>query len=101
MFTSSSEAPNSLLDRYTLASKAGFKAVECAFPYELTEDELTAAVRNNGLEQIMINSDPGKENHGFAAVSGRESSFKESLLKSLSGCKKLHIMSGLSDDHDD
>ena len=32
-----------LLERYALAANAGFKGVECAFPYEFKPEELAAA----------------------------------------------------------
>lgn len=99
MFTQ--EAPNCLLDRYALAAQAGFKAVECAFPYEFTKEEVADVKKKFGLQQILINAEPGENGKGFAAIPGKEDRFRESLIKSLEyckalDCKKLHLMSGLT-----
>ncbi len=87
----------SLLDRYALAKSFGFKAVECAFPYDFTKEEILAA-KGDQMEQILINTDPGSC-LGFAALVGKEDEFLSSLKKSLEycqtlECRKLHIMSG-------
>lgn len=49
-----------LLARYGVAKKAGFKAVECAFPYNIPVEDLVAAKQAAGVEQILINAPPGK-----------------------------------------
>lgn len=92
----------SLLDRYKLAKQLGFKAVECASPYDFPLEDVVAAKESNKLEQILINVKTGnmKEEVGFAALPGKReqfmSSFNESLryAKSLN-CKIIHIMSGI------
>ncbi|XP_066961089.1 putative hydroxypyruvate isomerase isoform X2 [Macrobrachium rosenbergii] len=99
-----------LLARYKAARKAGFLAVECAFPYSVPAEDVASALREAGLKQVLINSDPGNLEAGelgFAAVPGQEERFKESLERSIAyakalGCHKLHIMSGKrSHDHDE
>ncbi|KAG7176575.1 hydroxypyruvate isomerase-like [Homarus americanus] len=115
-----------LLARYKAAREAGFLAVECAFPYSVPEKDVAAVLKEEGLEQVLINSDPVKlwlkffvmeANNftgdlqagelGFAAVPGQETRFRESLERSISfakalGCHKLHIMSGhQSADHNE
>ncbi len=50
---------SSLLERYGLAKAAGFKAVEAAFPYDFTKEELVSAKEAAGLEQVLINAFPG------------------------------------------
>lgn len=50
----------SLLERYQLAKDVGFRAVECAFPYVHTVDEVVAAQKKADVEQILINVFVGK-----------------------------------------
>lgn len=50
----------SLLERYQLAKDVGFRAVECAFPYVHTVDEVVAAQKRADVEQILINVFVGK-----------------------------------------
>ena len=87
-----------LLERYSLAQQSGFQAVECAFPYAFTKEELVKVQTDSGLEQILLNTDPGTS-LGFAALVNQEQKFMESLQKSIQycqavKCQKLHIMSG-------
>lgn len=49
----------SLLERYELARQAGFKAVECAFPYDYAPQEIAQAKTKAGVQQVLINSYPG------------------------------------------
>ena len=89
---------SSMLDRYSMAKDFGFKAVECAFPYDIDKNELKTVKEELGLEQILINTDPGTS-LGFAALVGQEDNFMKSLEKAISycqalDCKRLHIMSG-------
>ncbi|KAG8226699.1 hypothetical protein J437_LFUL005515 [Ladona fulva] len=109
----------SLLDRYTLAEKCGFKAVECAFPYCHSVSSIVEAKTGAGVEQILINVPPACSyphmfgvydipmvagdstlgELGHAALPGKESVFQRNIdlavqyAKALS-CKRVHIMSG-------
>ncbi|XP_049783206.1 putative hydroxypyruvate isomerase [Schistocerca cancellata] len=92
----------SLIERYALAKEAGFRAVECAFPYEYPLEEVISAKESAGVDQILINVFPGDQSKGelgFAAIPGQEEKFKESLslaVKYAKGlhCKRIHVMSG-------
>ncbi|XP_034237753.1 putative hydroxypyruvate isomerase [Thrips palmi] len=98
MFT---ESPN-LLERYNLAKKAGFQAVEVGFPYIHTVEELVKAKEDAGLKQVLINvfvGDPSKGELGFAAIPGQEASFQSSVTRAVDyakalDCKLIHVMSG-------
>ena len=46
--------------RYAAAKKAGFKAVESAFPVGFTAEEVKKAQESAGVEQILLNIYPGK-----------------------------------------
>ena len=50
----------SLLERYGLAKDAGFRAVECAFPYDYEIEKVVEAKKNAKVEQILINAYVGK-----------------------------------------
>ena len=52
---------SNLLRRYSLASSAGFKAVELAFPYDFSKEDLAQEKDKLGLEQILINAYPGTQ----------------------------------------
>jgi len=93
-----------LMGRYELAKKAGFAKVETPFPYELTPQQLSEALESNGLDQVLINTEPG-DSLGMAALHGKQAEFMASLTKSIeyckaSNCKLLHIMSGCTGQQD-
>ena len=53
---------DTLLERYESAAQLGFKAVECAFPYEFSVGDVVKAKTEAQVDQILINADPGKMN---------------------------------------
>lgn len=93
----------SLLERYMLAKKAGFRAVECAFPYTHTLQEIVDAKSKAGVDQVLINvyvGDVSKGEFGFAAIPGKEEAFRDSISLSVNyakalKCKIIHIMAGV------
>ena len=82
------ESP-ALADRYALAAKAGFSAVECAFPYDTERDALAEAKDAAKVEQVLINV-PAGDHLGCAASIGKESNFKKDLENALDYCKALN-----------
>ncbi|XP_046437176.1 putative hydroxypyruvate isomerase [Daphnia pulex] len=99
MFT---EKTDNLLERYQLASQAGFKAVEFTFPYQYNVEDVVKAKSAANVDQILINAYPGdleRGELGLAIMSGRQNEFRESLEKTMEyaaalDCKKIHIMAG-------
>lgn len=93
----------SLLERYILARNAGFRAVECAFPYTHTLQEIVEAKNKADVDQVLINiyvGDVSKGELGFAAIPGKEEVFRDSINISVTyakalKCKIIHIMAGL------
>lgn len=91
-----------LKDRYILAKQAGFKGVECGYPYDEEMDIIKQEKEKSGLEQVLINSFPGDRSNGewgFAALPDKFMEFRESLELSIEyakalDCKKIHVMSG-------
>ena len=94
----------SLPARFAAAAGAGFEAVELQFPYALSCGELAASLEANGLRLVLFNAPAGDfeagGERGLAALRGREAEFRTSLLQALdyatvSGCPRVHVMSGL------
>ena len=91
------------LDRFEAAAKDGFKAVEYLFPYAYDPRELAARLSANGLQQVLFNGPPGdweRGDRGLACVPGRESEFREGVLKAIEyavalSCPRIHVMAGL------
>ncbi|GAB6022284.1 hypothetical protein CHUAL_006410 [Chamberlinius hualienensis] len=91
-----------LLERYVEAAKAGFKAVEVAFPYEYSIETIKQVKEDLKLEQVLINTPPGKAGElGHASLPAYLGEFRSELdlaidyCKALQ-CKRLHIMAGKS-----
>lgn len=89
----------SLLERYELAKKCGFSAVECAFPYDFPVNEVQKVKEKAGVEQILINAYPGKKEFGFAALPDKQHEFRDSLQMAITyakalDCRLIHIMAG-------
>jgi len=99
MFT---EVP--FLDRFELAAKAGFTAVEYLFPYEFSPEEVAAPLTKYGLKQVLFNLHPGEwadGKRGLAALPGREADFEKSLETALPYVKAtkvpmVHCMAGFT-----
>jgi len=90
------------LDRFELASGAGFKAVECTFPYAWDKGRLAEALEAHGLDQVLHNMPPGdwkSGDRGIACVPGREGEFQDSVglaieyAKALN-CPRLNCLAG-------
>ncbi|MGB2815400.1 MAG: hydroxypyruvate isomerase [Dehalococcoidales bacterium] len=79
-------------DRFESAAKAGFKAVECQFPYELPKEEIAAKLDKLGLEFVLHNIPAGSwaaGERGIACLPGRESEFKDGVGKAIEYAKAL------------
>ncbi len=90
-------------DRFAAAAAAGFRAVEFAFGYDYPAQELAARVRDNGLEQVLINTPPGNwraGERGLGALPGREHEFAAGIATALRyaqalSCPRVHAMAGV------
>lgn len=91
---------NSLLDRYDLAAKSGFSAVECAFPYSYPLEKVVQAKTTANVQQVLINVPRGEATElGFAAIPIMEDRFRSSIDLAVSyaqalNCPKIHVMAG-------
>ncbi len=91
------------LDRFELAARAGFKAVEFLFPYEWEKAELQQRLRANGLEVVLHNLPAGDWNageRGLACLPDRVSEFRDGVARALDyamalGCPRLNCLAGI------
>lgn len=93
-------------DRFAAAAGAGFKGVECLFPYDHAAADVAALLNAHGLEQVLINAPPGDWDNGergLGCLPGRQDDFRESLEIALTyagkiGCTRVHAMAGIAPD---
>jgi hydroxypyruvate isomerase len=95
----------SLPDAIHAASKAGFEAVECHWPYATPLAEVKAALAATGLPMLGLNTrrgDPAKGDNGLAAVVGRQSEARDCIDEAIIyaaaiDCPNVHVMAGNTD----
>jgi 2-dehydrotetronate isomerase len=91
-----------LLARIEAASRAGFRAVEMHWPYEVPAGDVAAAARRWNVALLGINTAPGNfaaGERGLGAISGRERDFQATVDQSIeycriSGATAIHAMAG-------
>ena len=91
------------LDRIDAAAAAGFRAIECQFPYAVTPAQIAERLRLHGLEWVLFNGPPGdstRGERGIASLPGREEEFDAGLdtiagYLEVSDCRRVHVMAGL------
>ncbi len=100
-----------LLARMEAAAKAGFRAIEMHFPYDVPPADVAALARRHGLTLLGINTHPGGfDQHGSAlapvagerglgAVPGREQDFQAAIDQSIrycvaAGATAIHALAG-------
>ncbi|MEJ5359545.1 MAG: hydroxypyruvate isomerase [Desulfobacterales bacterium] len=90
-------------ERFAAAAAAGFRAVECQFPYAWPAERLAAALAENGLQMVLHNLPPGDweaGERGIACLPGREEEFGEGLETAVEtahtlGCRQLNCLAGI------
>jgi len=90
-----------LIERFSAAASAGFKAVELQFPYDQAPSAVRAEIERHGLTQLGVNTAVGGRDGdaGLAAVPGRERDwevvFKQALDFTVAiGGHAIHCMTG-------
>ncbi len=94
-----------LPERFAAARAAGFAAIECLFPYDMTAEAIRAALAANDLRLVLINTPAGdweKGERGFAALPDRQEAFDRALSTALDyaaacGCRMIHVLAGRTD----
>jgi hydroxypyruvate isomerase len=90
------------MERFAAARGAGFSYVEYMFPYPFKADELRAALKDNGLQQVLFNvpcGDWASGDRGLAAVPGRSDEFRAGIPTAIEyahalGVRKLNCLVG-------
>ena len=92
------------IDRFAAAADAGFRGVECQFPYAVPAADVVQQLRRHSLEFVLFNTPPGNAaagERGIAGLPGREDEFHEGFDAALryaatAGCPRLHVMAGIA-----
>ena len=89
-----------LLDRFALAARVGFRAVEIQQPYSETAAAIARQVERSDLETVLLNLPVS-----VGAVPGQEREFREALRRAFeyadaTGCRRLHCLAGETDSPD-
>ncbi len=92
-----------LLDRIAAAGKAGFRAVELHWPYDVPAEDVRAACAAAGVRLLGINTVPGDMaagEFGLAAMPGREADFEASFDQAVAyaraaGASAIHVLAGV------
>ncbi len=90
-------------DRFERAAKAGFKGVECQFPYELPKEDIAARLDKYGQKIVLFNVPAGNwaaGERGIACLPGREGEFQEGVGKAIEyakalKCPRINCLAGL------
>ncbi|MCE7508497.1 hydroxypyruvate isomerase [Alloalcanivorax xenomutans] len=91
------------LERYAAAAEAGFKGVECLFPYEWAPTVLAECLREHDLRQVLFNlpaGDWGAGDRGLAALPDREAEFRDGVARALAytealDCPRVNCLAGI------
>jgi 2-dehydrotetronate isomerase len=91
------------LDRFGAAAAAGFRGVECLFPYDVPASAIAERLARHQLAQVLLNLPPGDfaaGERGLAALPGREADFMAALGRAIAyamatGCRQLHALAGV------
>lgn len=91
-----------LVERIDAAARAGFRSIECLWPYEIEPTGFRARVAAHGLALALINTPlgpPDDLHFGLAACAGREADFADLCDRALryaavAGAGRIHVMVG-------
>lgn len=91
-----------LCERIEAAARAGFKAVELHWPYDVPAQDVRHAARQAKLPILALNSSRGDAaagEFGLACLPGREAEFTDSLTQAFDyareiGAGAVHVMAG-------
>lgn len=90
------------LDRFEAAARAGFTAVELAFPYDVGSSEIAVRLREFGLRLVLINTPPGTleaGEMGLATLPGRQAAAEAAFRRALEYAEvldvpRIHVLAG-------
>lgn len=92
------------VERWSAAARAGFRGVECHFPYAEPVAVLAEALRHNGLEQVLFNLPPGDwaaGERGIACLPDRVDEFEDGVGRAIDyaralGCRRINCLAGIA-----
>ena len=92
-----------LVERIGAAAAAGFEAVEMHWPYDVPPHNIKAALAQNNIPVLALNTpvgDAAAGDFGLAALPGRSSEFRQAFDTALSygaeiGASAIHCMAGV------
>ncbi len=96
---------NPLLERFSLAARAGFNAVEMWFPYEYPVATVAHELEKHHLKLIGINTpagDTARGEWGLSALPGREEEARKAIdlaihYAAVLQCPAIHVMAGVTE----
>lgn len=91
------------MQRFAAAAADGFAGVEILFPYDQAAAAIATALREQGLQAVLINTPLGNAaagDRGLAGQPGREAEFEQALDRAIDvartiDCPRIHLMSGV------
>ncbi|NIC42013.1 hydroxypyruvate isomerase [Aquabacterium sp. A08] len=91
------------LDRFAAAARAGFRAVECQFPYDWPAAEIAQRLHAHGLQMVLHNLPAGDwaaGDRGIACHPDRVAEFRQGVPQALAcaralGVPRLNCLAGL------
>ncbi|TXI00524.1 MAG: isomerase [Rhizobium sp.] len=92
----------SLPDAIRAAKAAGFDAVECHYPYDISAEAVCQALEETGLPMLGLNTARGDVtagDNGLAAIPGREDEARRVIDQAIDyaaaiGAQNVHVMAG-------
>lgn len=99
---------HALPDAIHAAKKAGFDAVECHWPFDVSVDDVKAALADTGMHMLGLNTARGNVDageNGVCAVPGREQEARLMIDEAIdyalaTGTRNIHIMAGFAEGED-
>jgi hydroxypyruvate isomerase len=96
-------AEEDFLDRFGAAARAGFKGVECHFPYEHDKAVLAEVGLTSGVEIVLFNLPAGNwagGERGIACLPERKAEFQDGVGRAIEyaealGCTRLNCLAGI------
>jgi hydroxypyruvate isomerase len=91
-------------ERWAAAARAGFRGVECHFPYGEPAAVLAEELRRNGLEQVLFNLPPGDwaaGERGIACLPDRVAEFEDGVGRAIAyaralDCRRINCLAGIA-----
>lgn len=96
-------AEHNFLDRFGVAAGAGFKGIECHFPYDHDKAVLAEVVLTSGVEVVLFNLPAGNwaaGERGIACLPERKAEFQDGVGRAIEyaealGCTRLNCLAGV------